>query len=170
MTHARSDLVHSLLLGTTCLAGLAMAWPAYAGGPSGATVVSGSATVSNPNSSTTVINQTSEKTLINWQDFSIPKGHTVTFNQPNSSAIALNCVTGPNASSIYGNLTANGNVWLINSNVGPRSVDRGNDRATARTSLEVTLQWGRDQLIAELCRSRLRGTATSVGFNGAAIS
>src|SRR5580692_2564079 len=116
MTHTRSDFVHSLLLGTTCLAGLAMAWPAYAGGPSGATVVSGSATVSNPNSSTTLINQTSEKTLINWQDFSIPKGDTVTFDQPNSAAIALNRVTGPNASSIYGNLTANGNVWLINSN------------------------------------------------------
>ena len=43
-------------------------------------------------------------------------GAGVTFQQPDSASIALNRVTGPEASAVNGSLLANGQVWLINRN------------------------------------------------------
>ena len=83
--------------------------------PAGAAVVSGSAAISS-SGSTTTINQTTNKAIINWQSFSIGKGETVNFVQPGSTSVALNRVIGSDASSIYGSLTANGKVYLINPN------------------------------------------------------
>ncbi|MGJ0372452.1 YDG domain-containing protein [Aliarcobacter cryaerophilus] len=85
------------------------------GAPSGGTVVSGNATISQ-NANTTNINQSSNKAIINWQDFSIKSNETVNFNQPNSNSITLNRVIGNEKSIIDGALNANGQVWLINSN------------------------------------------------------
>jgi filamentous hemagglutinin family protein len=82
----------------------------------GGHVVGGQATISSPTATSTLIHQTSPTAIINWQSFSIPSGSSVTFQQPGASAIALNRVTGGSASLIYGSLTANGQVWLINSN------------------------------------------------------
>ena len=53
---------------------------------------------------------------MNWQGFNIAAGETVNFVQPNRSAIALNRVLGGEASSIYGQLSANGQVFLVNAN------------------------------------------------------
>ena len=85
------------------------------GAPSGGTVVSGNATISQ-NANTTNINQSSNKAVINWQDFSIKSNETVNFNQPNVNSITLNRVIGNEKSIIDGALNANGQVWLINSN------------------------------------------------------
>ncbi|MGJ0455719.1 YDG domain-containing protein [Aliarcobacter cryaerophilus] len=85
------------------------------GAPSGGTVVSGTATISQ-NANTTNINQSSNKAIINWQDFSIKSNETVNFNQPNVNSITLNRVIGNEKSIIDGALNANGQVWLINSN------------------------------------------------------
>jgi filamentous hemagglutinin family protein len=82
----------------------------------GGRVVGGQATISSPSATSTLIHQTSPTAIINWQSFSIPSGASVTFQQPGASAIALNRVTGGSASLIYGSLTANGQVWLINPN------------------------------------------------------
>src|SRR6185436_5233170 len=67
-------------------------------------------------SNSTVINQATDKAIINWQDFSIATGSSVTFNQPGTSSIALNRVLGSTPSTINGDLFANGHVWLINGN------------------------------------------------------
>jgi filamentous hemagglutinin family protein len=83
--------------------------------PSGGVVTSGSATISQ-NGTTTNINQTSQKTTINWQNFSIAANESVNFVQPNVNAIALNRVVGNERSVIDGALTANGQVWILNSN------------------------------------------------------
>ncbi|MCT7472655.1 beta strand repeat-containing protein [Aliarcobacter cryaerophilus] len=85
------------------------------GAPSGGTVVSGNATISQ-NANTTNINQSSNKAVINWQDFSIKSNEIVNFNQPNVNSITLNRVIGNEKSIIDGALNANGQVWLINSN------------------------------------------------------
>src|SRR5574344_669844 len=85
------------------------------GAPSGGTVVSGTATISQ-NANTTNINQSSNKAIINWQSFNIANGETVNFNQPNVNSITLNRVVGNEKSIIDGSLNANGQVWLINSN------------------------------------------------------
>ncbi len=53
---------------------------------------------------------------MNWDSFNVGKNATVNFNQPNSSAVTLNRVTGGNASVINGAIHANGQVVLVNEN------------------------------------------------------
>ncbi|MGD8399590.1 MAG: filamentous hemagglutinin N-terminal domain-containing protein, partial [Bacillota bacterium] len=84
--------------------------------PTGGTVTSGAATISGEGTTAVTVTQTTDKTTINWTGFSIGSGESVTFVQPDSSAIALNRVTGTDASSIYGTLSSNGKVYLINPN------------------------------------------------------
>jgi filamentous hemagglutinin family protein len=60
------------------------------------------------------IDQGSQRAIINWQNFDIGSQASVTFRQPDASAVALNRVSGPTASRIEGQLTANGQVFLIN--------------------------------------------------------
>lgn len=81
--------------------------------PSGGIVTSGAAAITAQGPAMTVA-QTTDKVSIDWQSFAIAKGETVRFVQPGSHAVALNRVTGNNASAIYGTLNANGRVYLIN--------------------------------------------------------
>src|SRR5215831_16543043 len=97
---------------TAVAALLVLQRPALAG-PTGGQVAAGSATISQ-SGSTTNVNQSSQSTIINWQTFSIAPKETVNFNQPNSSAVALNRVIGNEQSIISGALNANGRVFLIN--------------------------------------------------------
>ncbi|HJX33913.1 MAG TPA: filamentous hemagglutinin N-terminal domain-containing protein, partial [Desulfatiglandales bacterium] len=90
--------------------------------PQGEEVVSGQADISRPDDTSMDINQGTDKAIINWQDFSIAQPETVTFYQPNSMSTALNRVIGVDPSLLYGTLTANGRVYLINTNgilIGP---------------------------------------------------
>jgi len=81
--------------------------------PTGMSVVSGGATQL-ANSNTLQVNTTTQGTILNWQDFSIAAGETVNFNQPTAASTVLNRVLGSNPSQIYGQLSSNGQVWLIN--------------------------------------------------------
>lgn len=83
--------------------------------PNGGSVVAGSATISQNNSNTNVFQQT-DKAIINWNNFSIGKNENVNFIQPNVSSVTLNRVVGNLPSNILGNLTANGNIFLVNQN------------------------------------------------------
>ncbi|MFG0721378.1 filamentous hemagglutinin N-terminal domain-containing protein [Pseudomonas sp. GLN_6] len=82
----------------------------------GGQLVSGSGTISQPDSQQMVIDQTSNKLAIDWQSFDIGAGKRVTFNQPGRDSIALNRVVGSDGSKIMGQLDANGRVFLINPN------------------------------------------------------
>jgi filamentous hemagglutinin family protein len=84
--------------------------------PTGGEITGGSAAISGEGTKAVTVTQTSNTTTINWTGFSIDSGETVTFIQPGSSSIAVNRVTGTDASAIYGTLTANGKVYLINPN------------------------------------------------------
>lgn len=81
--------------------------------PVGGDVVHGNANITQ-NGSNTIINQNSDSAIINWDSFDINKGESVHFNQNSSSSIVLNRVTNGLPTSIFGNLTANGNVFVIN--------------------------------------------------------
>ena len=83
--------------------------------PTGGVVAAGAASITNGASATT-ITQTSSNAVINWQSFGVGAGQTVQFIQPGSNAVALNRVLGSDPSSILGNLTANGKVFLLNPN------------------------------------------------------
>jgi fibronectin-binding autotransporter adhesin len=81
--------------------------------PTGGIIVGGQGRISTAGTTMTV-QQNSAKLAVNWNSFNIGAGDTVVFNQPSSSAVALNRVLGNNPSQIYGNLRANGQVFLIN--------------------------------------------------------
>lgn len=93
-----------LLAGTTVLAG-----------PQGGQVTAGTATITQSGTITT-INQSSGKAAIDWTRFSVGANETVRFNQPNASSITLNRVTGTESSAIMGNLSANGQIFILNPN------------------------------------------------------
>lgn len=58
--------------------------------------------------------QAAHLTKINWNDFSIGQGETTRFVQPHASSVVINQVTGLKGSDIFGTLSANGHVYLIN--------------------------------------------------------
>ena len=64
----------------------------------------------------TVDAMSAANTYGDWDDFSIGTGHAVTFDQQNAQSISLNRVVGVNPSEIFGTLTANGQIFLINPN------------------------------------------------------
>src|SRR6266511_1773806 len=108
--HPRSS---NLVLTTAALIALSVA-PA-AGGPEGGTVVGGAATIQGQGGPAVIVNQTSNSAIINWNTFNIGVRESVRFNQPGSSSVVLNRVTGGlGPSEILGTLTANGRVFIIN--------------------------------------------------------
>lgn len=83
--------------------------------PEGGQVAAGQAAITTAGSTMTIAQQTAQA-IINWQNFGIGSGESVHINQPNSQAILLNRVIGSNPSEIFGQLTANGQVILVNPN------------------------------------------------------
>src|SRR5688572_19398007 len=60
------------------------------------------------------VRSTTTKSINNWQSFSIGADARVNFQQPGASSQSLNKVLGNSASEIYGRLTSNGQVFLVN--------------------------------------------------------
>lgn len=52
--------------------------------------------------------------VINWQSFSVPGGTITHFQQPNAASTSINRVTGNNPSEIFGTLSSNGRLVLVN--------------------------------------------------------
>uniref|UniRef100_UPI0035933B0D two-partner secretion domain-containing protein n=1 Tax=Blastomonas sp. TaxID=1909299 RepID=UPI0035933B0D len=112
--HARAAMRRALFCSVAGFAMLGIT-PALAN-PAGGKVVAGQASISGEGTDRVRIDQSSDRTIINWDSFSIGAGQGVDFRQPNARSIALNRVTGPEISQIMGELTANGQVYLINGN------------------------------------------------------
>jgi filamentous hemagglutinin family protein len=102
------------LVTMTAVAALMLAPRPTLAGPTGGSVVAGSAGIQQ-SGNTTNINQSSNSAVINWQGFSIGKQETVNFNQPSASSTTLNRVIGNETSVINGALNANGQVFIVNS-------------------------------------------------------
>jgi filamentous hemagglutinin len=81
----------------------------------GGFVTSGQATATQSGNTLTV-NQTSSQAILNWASFNISSDGKVVFQQPGSTSIALNKIFQQSPSSIFGQLTANGQIYLINPN------------------------------------------------------
>jgi filamentous hemagglutinin len=78
-------------------------------------VTSGSATAAR-SGNTLSVSQTSNTATLNWSSFNIGAGGKVVFAQPSSTSIALNRIFDTRPSSIFGALSANGQIYLINAN------------------------------------------------------
>ncbi|MEY3881348.1 MAG: Heme/hemopexin-binding protein precursor, partial [Pseudomonadota bacterium] len=100
----------------TLSVGMALADPAVDALPTGGQVAQGSVSIGQSVDNTLTINQTSDKAIVNWQSFDIGSGAQVIINQPSSSSIQLDRVIGDNLSQIFGSLSSNGHVVLINPN------------------------------------------------------
>ncbi|MEP7727934.1 ESPR-type extended signal peptide-containing protein [Marinomonas primoryensis] len=91
---ARRNLVSMLAVSSL------LSMPVFAGAlPTGGQVVSGAASISS-NGSAMTVHQSTDKMIANWQSFSIGADHSVTFNQPSASSVALNRVVGQDASQV----------------------------------------------------------------------
>ncbi|MEI6287668.1 MAG: filamentous hemagglutinin N-terminal domain-containing protein, partial [Bacillota bacterium] len=89
--------------------------------PADGTVVGGAATIQQQTDVTT-ISQTTARAAIDWTSFDIAKNETVNFLQPNADAAMLNRVIGATSSQIFGNLNANGHIYIVN----PNGINVGN--------------------------------------------
>ena len=83
--------------------------------PTGGQVVRGAGSIQTQGSAM-VVQQDTARLVTDWQSFSIGRGASVRFVQPSAGSVALNRVVGDNASAIFGNLSANGHVYLQNPN------------------------------------------------------
>ena len=108
--HLRRALMASSVL-VAGLSGLAHAETL----PSGGNVAAGSATIAATGGSM-AIDQSTARAVINWNSFSVGPAGSVAFNQPDAQSATLNRVTGTAASSIAGQITSNGAVYLVNPN------------------------------------------------------
>jgi len=83
--------------------------------PQGGQVVGGSGSI-NQSGLQTTINQTTQNMAIDWQSYNVQQNERVQYVQPNSRSISLNRILGNNASTIRGQIDANGQVILVNPN------------------------------------------------------
>ncbi|MDP2834178.1 MAG: filamentous hemagglutinin N-terminal domain-containing protein [Pseudomonadota bacterium] len=81
--------------------------------PTGGSITAGSGAISQSGAYMR-IDQASQNLVANWNSFNIGAAAHVNFSQPNAQAVALNRILGSDASQIFGRLTANGQVFLIN--------------------------------------------------------
>ncbi len=77
---------------------------------------SGSALLPQTVGNAMTITQTSQKVILNWQSFNIGRDASVEFKQLDASSSALNRIAQGSASEIFGRLTANGQIYLLNQN------------------------------------------------------
>lgn len=105
----------SLMVAALCASGATGALAQLAPGalPTGGTVVGGQASIVQ-NGATLNIHQTSNQALVNFSTFNVGSAALVDIRQPGAAAALLARVTGQDPSQIYGQIKANGSLWLIN--------------------------------------------------------
>lgn len=80
--------------------------------PTGAQVQAGQASITTQGAQMTVRN--TPGAIVHWQSFNIGAGAGVHFDQAGAASRVLNRVVGHDPSQIFGALTSNGQVWLLN--------------------------------------------------------
>ena len=113
--HSRSAAADANgLLRPVCVAVCLLAAPEAWSLPGGGTPSFGNVQVSLPDVKTLNIVQTSAKAGIDWRSFSIAVGERVTVRQPDAQSVLFNRINGDDPSLIFGQLQANGRVFLSN--------------------------------------------------------
>ena len=83
--------------------------------PVGGQVAAGSVSI-RQNQGVMDILQSSQRAAVNWQSFDVGSAAKVNFSQPQASSVILNRVLGSTPSQIFGQINANGQVFLSNPN------------------------------------------------------
>ncbi len=86
--------------------------------PTGAAAIHGQASVVLPAANRMVVTTQNGAgtghSAINWQSFSISAGSSMRFDQPNAASLSINRVVTNTPSAIFGNLSSNGRLVLVN--------------------------------------------------------
>ena len=82
--------------------------------PIGGQITNGQGDISSSGNQMTV-NQYTDRMVADWSTFNIGSDASVQFIQPGSSSVALNRIFDSSPSQIFGKLSANGQVFLLNS-------------------------------------------------------
>ena len=80
--------------------------------PQGGRVVSGSASFQQQGNVTTIT--AGNRSIINYSGFNVAPNETVHFVQPDANSTVLNRVLSPNPTNIFGQIQANGIVYIVN--------------------------------------------------------
>ncbi|MCF7699913.1 filamentous hemagglutinin N-terminal domain-containing protein [Loktanella sp. M215] len=110
--------------------------------PTGGHVAVGNVQIARPGGGAMVVTQGSDTAVVNWNSFDVGNGASVRFDQPSASSAILNRVTGNTGTEIYGSLTANGQVHIVNPNgifIGPNGMVQAGGGFVAST-LDITDQ------------------------------
>ncbi|MDR2388053.1 MAG: filamentous hemagglutinin N-terminal domain-containing protein, partial [Deltaproteobacteria bacterium] len=104
--------INTFLISLLCFL---LAFPAYLmAGPKDGQVVAGQAEIQQMDNLTT-IDQSTNKAVLNWRSFDIEQNEAVRHNMPSSDSSALHRVIGGGgASKLAGELSSNGNIYLVN--------------------------------------------------------
>ncbi|MEN9874720.1 MAG: hypothetical protein RL186_1617, partial [Pseudomonadota bacterium] len=113
-TQQRVSLLSSLLATTMMVA--APGARAQSVLPQGGEVVAGAAMIATDGTHSTIVTQTSNRAVVDWNSFSVGQNNQVQFVQPTTQSAILNRVTGNATSTIAGQITGNGQVFLVNPN------------------------------------------------------
>jgi len=111
---SRTTLRASLLAGTALMLPCVALAQAPNAQPQGGQVVAGSAVIDQGTAGRTRIVQSTDRAAVDWRSFDIGRDHVVQFQQPASTSVTLNRVTGPDPSAIAGRIQANGQVAIVN--------------------------------------------------------
>ena len=106
----------AILIAAGLSAGVASAAPAANALPSGESVAAGVANFDRTVSNQLTVNQLNSRLITNWNSFDVGSDGKVIFAQPDAASVALNRVTGGSASEIFGQVTANGQLVIVNPN------------------------------------------------------
>lgn len=85
--------------------------------PTGGQVVAGSvgiASTGTADAPVLTVQQDSARAIVNWGSFNVGRDASVVFRQPDAQSVILNRVLDHNPSQIFGNLSANGQVFVMN--------------------------------------------------------
>ncbi|TWO69684.1 filamentous hemagglutinin N-terminal domain-containing protein [Caenimonas sedimenti] len=91
--------------------------PALLAQPAGAQAIHGAASLARNGNNLVVTTTNGAGTghsAINWQSFSVPAGSVTQFKQPTASSLSVNRVVGSDPSAIFGTLSSNGRLVLVN--------------------------------------------------------
>ena len=113
--HIKSKASESWIATAVVTLSLLKGYPAFAL-PAEGMVTEGNAIISTLSATMMRIEQKSNSAIINWSSFGLGRGEALNIAQPDTRSILLNRVTGSNPSEIFGTLSANGRIFLVNPN------------------------------------------------------
>lgn len=134
----------------------ARAEPAANALPNGFSVSSGNVDIPVISGSDMSITQSSNRAVIDWQSFDIGRDASVTFIQPGTQSLTVNRVSGgTDPTQIYGHLSANGGIVVLDRN----GVIFGKTaRVDAASLLAATGEWTNENEFAQGGAIQLSGT------------